>query len=148
MKILIALFLSLLPLFSKNIYFIQDCSNINELEAKIISQIAQTFLKEPKIFIAEAEEKISPYFSKDLSIEINCNNANFIYIKKGSQFDINSCEHKNKIIFTNDKYIFKNNEDIFGAFYWFKSRPNVKLSSKKAKSLDIEIPDDYLKFVD
>ena len=135
MKILIALFLSLLPLFSKNIYFIQDCSNINELEAKIISQIAQTFLKEPKIFIAEAEEKISPYFSKDLSIEINCNNANFIYIKKGSQFDINSCEHKN-------------NEDIFGAFYWFKSRPNVKLSSKKAKSLDIEIPDDYLKFVD
>ena len=148
MKVLIILLISLLPLFSKNIYFAQNCTDINELEAKIISQIAQTSFKEPKIFIAESEEKLTSYFSKNLTVEQNCNNADFIYIKKGSQFDINSCEIRNKIIFTDDKNIFKKNEDIFGAFYWFKSRPNVKLSSKKAKALGIEIPDDYLKFVD
>jgi len=148
MKIFIILLISLFPLFSKNIYFVQSSSNIQELEAKIVSQIATTFIDKPKIFISGAEEKLIFYFSKNLTIEKNCNNADFIYIKKGSNVDINNCIHKNKIIFTDDKHTFKNNKNIFGAFYWFKSRPNVKISSKKAKSLGLKIPEDYLKFLD
>lgn len=148
MKVLISLFISLTPLFAKNIYFVQNSPDIQELEAKIISQIAKTFIDKPKIFISGAQEELIFYFSGNLTVEKDCNNANFIYIKKDSDFDINNCEHENKIIFTDNKHIFRKNEYIFGAFYWFKSRPNVQISSKKAKSLDIKIPADYLKFVD
>lgn len=148
MKILFLLLITLLPLFSKSIYFVQSSSNTDELEAKIVSQVAKSFLNVPNVYIAGAEGRLTIYFSNNLNVEPDCNKANFIYIKKGSKFDINTCEYQNKIIFTDDKHTFKKNENIFGAFFWFKSRPNVQISSKKAKALGIDIPSDYLKFMD
>lgn len=147
MKYIIILFILVSTLFSESIYFSQNALNTVELEAKIISKIATDLLNEPKMCIIGNLKCPEKYISKNIKIYENCEKANFVYLKKGS--DIKELKHldKNKIFFTDDKHKFKETNDFFGAFYWFKSRPNVRISSQKAIELNIKIPDNYSKFV-
>lgn len=147
-KIITLIFVLFTSLYSENIYFSQNSLNTKEIEAKIISKIASDLLTNPKVYIIGDNEELGKFFTENIEIASNCNDANFIYIKKNSNFDINECHNKNIIFFTDDKYEFKENKYIFGAFFWLKSRPNVRISSNKAKELDISIPASYLKFVD
>lgn len=150
MKLLITLLLCFLPLMSKNIYFTQSSSSIDELEAKIITQIANAFLYKPQIYVIGGDIQLAKYLAKYSNLKLNCSEANFVYIKKASKdmTVLDKCTNANTIFFTDDKNNFKRNPNIIGAFFWLKSRPNVKLSLKRAQKLNIKIPKNYFKFVD
>lgn len=135
-----------MPLVSKNIYLPQNSSNIIELEAKIVSQIAKAFVFDPKIYIIGSNEQLNSFFSLYSKLSSSCEDANFIYIK--NELDINKCKNKRKFFFTDNKKTYKKNSDILGAFFWFKSRPNIKISSSRARKYNLIIPSDYKRFVD
>lgn len=150
MKLFFFILLFISPLISKNIYLIQSSSNIDELEAKIISQVASAFIKNPKIYISGGNLQLNSFLKKYSKVEYNCEEANFVYIKKDSNENLNisRCSVKKRVLFTDDKNIFKNNQNVIGAFYWFKSRPNIVLSSNRTKQLNMVIPTSYERFVD
>ncbi len=150
MKLITTLLLCFLPLMSKNIYFTQSSSSIDELEAKIISQIANAFLHKPQIYIVGRNTQLSKYLAKYSNVKSSCHEANFVYIKKTSKDfkALDKCDKTNTVFFTDDKNKFKKNLNIIGAFFWLKSRPNVQLSLKRAQKLKIKIPENYSKFVD
>lgn len=109
MKYIIILFILVSTLFSESIYFSQNALNTVELEAKIISKIATDLLNEPKMCIIGNLKCPEKYISKNIKIYENCEKANFVYLKKGS--DIKELKHldKNKIFFTDDKGLIKKN---------------------------------------
>jgi hypothetical protein len=119
-----------------------------ELEAKIISNIAHASMQnEVKLFIPEITEMEKDIYSKFFTLTNNCNDANFVFIKRN--IDLKSfCKKDNKLFFTNNYEKLLNDDIYLGAFFWNKSRPNITFIKARLEKNKIKLPNDYDKFVE
>lgn len=126
----------------------QQEDNTNHLEAKIVSKIAtDIFGQNAKLFVMTKSGETKNSFAQFIQLVNSCEEANFIFVQKGSTFDNNKC-NKNGIYFTDNKQLFFKNENFAGAFYWLKNRPNIVFSSNRLKSNKIKLPASYEQFIE
>ncbi len=120
-----------------------------ELEAKIISNIATSSIKENiKLYIPEISNMEKDVYSKVFTLTDSCDDANVIFIKRN--VDINSlCKNENKkLFFTNNYEKLLEDNRYLGAFFWNKSRPNITFIKSRLEKQKIKLPTDYDKFVE
>lgn len=150
MKI-VTLFLLLISLLVANDgpFTLRKKDTISNLEAKIIAQIAVDILhKDVNIFVAGDFKSFMVLNMDGFRVTKNCQEANFIFISKENIDDMNLCENKKAIHFTNSRELFNNNRDFIGLFYWFKSRPNITFSSKRLEEKVTILPSSYGRFIE
>lgn len=119
-----------------------------ELEAKIVSNIAISSLNNNiKLFMPNATSSEKNIYSKFFKLSDNCEDANFVYVKKS--VDIQSlCKNENKLFFTNNYDRLLSDNRYFGAFFWHKSRPNITFIKNRLASQNIILPVDYENFIE
>lgn len=119
-----------------------------ELEAKIISNIAESIVKkELRVFIPNISKEEKNIYSKYLTLSKGCNDSNFVYIKVSNNQD-DYCKGKDTIFFTNNyRNLLKNNKFV-GAFFWNKSRPNIIFFKKRLLENKITLPRNYNNFIE
>jgi len=118
-----------------------------ELESKIIAKIAESSIKkEIVIFIPEMTDMEKNIYSKIFTIGKNCEESNFIFVKKNIEKNI--CQNKNKLYFTNNYKKLLSNKEYFGAFFWSKSRPNIVFIKNRLAQHNISLPSSYEQFVE
>lgn len=144
------LILTLITFASSNQYtfLVNKYDKEIELEAKIVSKIAQTSMNSKiKIFIPAMTNSEKDIYSKFFDISNNCQEANFIFVKK--QVNINQlCQEKNKLFFTNNYQTLLTDDRYFGAFFWNKSRPNIVFIKERLKAKKIELSSEYEQFIE
>ena len=142
-------FFTLLLIAQESPFSLIKKDTIGELEAKIVAQIAVDILhKDVNIYIVGEQKDFIVLDMDRLKVTKNCQDANFIFISKQNSDDIELCENKKAIFFTDSKEFFNKNREIIGLFYWFKSRPNITFSSKRLEKKSIILPKSYEQYVE
>lgn len=143
-----ALLFSLLTAYDGPFMLVKK-DTIGELEAKIVAQIAVDILqKDVNIFVVGESRDFAVLNLNGFRVTKNCQEANFIFISKESVNDINLCENRKAIHFTNSRELFNKNKEFIGLFYWFKSRPNITFSSKRLEAKLTVLPKSYEQFIE
>ena len=145
---LLLLFISLL-VANDGPFTLRKKDTIHDLEAKIIAQIAVDILhKDVNIFVAGDFRNFMVLDMDGFRVTRNCQEANFIFISKENVDDMNLCDNRKAIYFTNSRELFNNNKDFIGLLYWFKSRPNITFSSKRLEAKLTMLPSSYRRFIE
>jgi hypothetical protein len=148
------IFILMLMIFSlskaQNYTFILDTYTKEiELEATIIKRVASASLaqKEIRLFIPEISELERKVYQKFFTLSSNCEDANFIFVKKS--LDISSyCKDTTKLIMTNNYRKLLSDEKYYGAFFWQKSRPNITFISQRLQERGVKLPLEFDKFIE
>jgi hypothetical protein len=131
-------------------YLVDNYDEEVELEAKIISNIAKSSIKdEIKLYIPNISNLERDAYSKFINLVDNCEDANFIFLKK--DIKINSLcknDNSNKLIFTDNYEKLLNDNRYLGAFFWNKSRPNITFVKNRLENKKIKLSLDYEKFIE
>ena len=118
-----------------------------ELESKIISKIAKSLISaEIILYIPEITENEISIYSKLFKMGKNCDEANFVFVKKNINND--SCKLENKLYFTNNYKKLLLNKKYFGAFFWSKRRPNIVFIKNRLDKLSVSLPNSYQQFIE
>jgi hypothetical protein len=56
-------------------------------------------------------------------------------------------ECQDKPIFATNYRVYKKNQNAFGAFYWRKGRPQLKLNKERMQTLNLSLPNDLQKYI-
>ena len=142
----------LLSIFSftyaqQHVFMVNKYDKEIDLEAKIISKISASSLKEKvKLYIPDISKQEQEIYSKHFDLTKNCESANFIFDKRGL---INtSCAKADKLFFTNNYKKLIANDKYYGAFFWNKSRPNIVLIKQRLQNNHITLPQEYSQFIE
>ncbi|MBU0925015.1 hypothetical protein KKG81_09030 [bacterium] len=131
-------------------YLVDNYDKEIEIEAKIISNIAKSSIKdEIKLYIPNISNLERNAYSKFINLVDNCEDANFIFLKKDMK--INSLcknDNSNKLIFTDNYEKLLNDNRYLGAFFWNKSRPNITFVKNRLENKKIKLSLDYEKFIE
>jgi hypothetical protein len=131
-------------------YLVDNYDKEIEIEAKIISNIAKSSIKdEIKLYIPNISNLERDAYSKFINLVDNCEDANFIFLKK--DIKINSLcknDNSNKLIFTDNYEKLLNDNRYLGAFFWNKSRPNITFVKNRLENKKIKLSLDYEKFIE
>ncbi|RXK01168.1 hypothetical protein CRU98_01590 [Arcobacter sp. CECT 8986] len=148
--LLLLLSLTSLLMSQQYTFLVNKYNKAIELESKIISNIAHLSINKKddiKIYIPEITSVESEIYSKLFVLSKNCQDADFVYIKK--DFDvITKCKNSKAIFFTNNYRKLLNNNIFVGAFFWSKSRPNIVFIKNRLMTKDISLPNSYQKFIE
>jgi len=107
----------------------------------------------PAIFSAS---KIRVFADKE-SAQILKNSHYFLLTRKcdknvdillGSHFKHLSQECKNKPLFATTHRAYRNYTNAFGAFFWFKGRPQIHFRKDLLHKLHLEVPQKLQRFID
>lgn len=136
-------------LFAKQYTFLVDNYDKElELEAKIIYNIAKSSSMQPiKLFIPNMTESEEKAFSRYFNISKDCENSNFVYVKKSVSIE-HRCLTKNRLFFTNNYEKLLSDSKFYGAFFWNKSRPNIVFIKNRLSKGNINLPHTYQKYVE
>lgn len=147
-KLLLLLTLTSVLLAKQYTFLVDDYDKELELEAKIIFNIATSSSQKPvRLFIPNmsvAEEKA---FARYFTISNDCENANFVYVKKSVEID-HKCYNKKRLFFTNNYEKLLSDTKFYGAFFWNKSRPNIVFIKNRLTKDNIQLPNTYQKYVE
>jgi len=148
MKILILLFSIFSFGYTQQYVFMVDKYNKEvELEAKIISKIASSSIKEKiKLYIPKISQQDKEIYSKYFDLSLDCESANFIFDKKG--LIETSCKKFDKLFFTNNYKRLISNKKYYGAFFWNKSRPNIVFVKQRLMDNNINISKEHKQFIE
>lgn len=139
---------SFLP--AQNYTFMLDTyTKETELEATIIKRLASASLpkEEIRLFIPEISELEQKVYQKFFTLSSNCEDANFVFVKKS--LDITSyCKDTKKLILTSNYRKLLSDERYYGAFFWQKSRPNITFISQRLQQHGVKLPVEFDKFVE
>jgi hypothetical protein len=147
---LIFSFIQFLSAADNYTFLVKEYNKEIELEAKIISNIAQNLKisnEKMSIFIPQISETEKNIYSGFFNISNSCENADFIFVKNEKN-DYSLCNGNHKIFFTNSYDSLLKNKQFIGAFFWSKSRPNVIFVKDRLIKNHIELPEIYNKFVE
>jgi hypothetical protein len=110
-------------------------------ESKIMKLIFESiFQKQVVIVFVDSEQKSDIIKDAGFVVAPSCSKADVIYTS-----DI--LEHcAQKPIFTDNYETFKQNRNVFGAFYWTKGRPNIMFDSKRMEVLELILPENLKKY--
>lgn len=130
-------------------YLIDKYDKVIDLEAKIISKIANDIVKDDKInlYIPNIKNLDKKIYSTKFNLVDSCKKANFVFIKNSD--DLNNCKNiKNKYFFTNNYKILIHDNRYIGAFFWSKSRPNIVLIKNRLIEKKIKLSKEYAQFIE
>ncbi len=150
MKILIFLFtLTLVALGNQYTFLVNKYDKEIELEAKIISKIALTSLKneEPLLYIPQISQSEKEIYSQFFKLSSSCDDANFVFVKKSKDI-FKECQKYDKLFFTNNYQKLLLDSRYFGAFFWNKSRPNIVFIKERLEYQSIKLPNEYEQFIE
>jgi len=149
MKTLLFILISLSFSYAQTYTFLLDKYDKEvELESKIIRKIAESSIsKRIVLFIPQITDKEKDIYSKIFKLGKNCNESNFVFIKKNIE-DKNLCLNENKLYFTNNYKKLLSNNKYFGAFFWSKSRPNIVFIKNRLMKHKITLPNSYKQFIE
>lgn len=129
-------------------YILEKYNKEMDLEAKIIYKIANDILhKDIKLFIPNISKRERIVYSKYFNLQKECKDSNFVFNNKNSK-NIENCEVKEKLFFTNSYKKLRKRKDFFGAFFWNKSRPNIIFIKSRLKNQKIKLPKSYNQFIE
>lgn len=110
-------------------------------ESKIMKLIFNSiFQKESLMVFVDSEQKSTIIKDAGFTVAPSCSKADVVYAGKLLQV----CPKKP--IFTDNYETFKNNENVFGAFYWSKGRPNIMFDSNRMENLNLKLPENLKKY--
>lgn len=119
-----------------------------ELEAKIISKMAQAFSAEKiKIYVPEISSNEKKIYEIFFTVANTCQEANVVFVKKHVDIDT-LCSEKDKFFFTNNYQKLLADNRYYGAFFWNKSRPNIVFIKQRLENSNITLPADYQQFIE
>lgn len=95
-----------------------------------------------KVYVDEDAQEIIKN-SKIFIVVKNCHKASLLI---GSGFNFIHKECLKKPLFATDYKSFITNENSFGAFYWRKSRPQIKFKSNVLFKYHLTLPNSLIKF--
>lgn len=150
MKILIFLFtLTLVALGNQYTFLVNKYDKEIELEAKIISKIALTSLKneEPLLYIPQISQSEKEIYSQFFKLSSSCDDANFVFVKKSKDI-FKECQKYDKLFFTNNYQKLLLDSRYFGAFFWNKSRPNIVFIKERLEYQSIKLSNEYEQFIE
>jgi hypothetical protein len=73
------------------------------------------------------------------------NRCDIIIFNKPS--DLNNIDTKNKLLFATSYRGFKNEKKTFGAFYWFKGRPQIIFLKNRLQNQNLKLADYLQKYI-
>lgn len=74
-----------------------------------------------------------------------CQDADLVVL--GSLINLeNSCQQKP--IFVTEFKLIDSYDNVFGAFYWRKGRPQIRFFNKALESLHLKLPQNFQKYID
>lgn len=110
-------------------------------ESKIMKLIFNSiFQKESLMVFVDSEQKSTIIKDAGFIVAPSCSKADVVYASKLLQ----ACPKKP--IFTDNYETFKTNDNVFGAFYWSKGRPNIMFDSHKMEDLELRLPQNLKKY--
>ncbi|WP_024955651.1 hypothetical protein [Sulfurospirillum arcachonense] len=119
-----------------------------ELEAKIIAKIATASIsKQIKLFIPQISPMEKKVYSKFFTLAKNCQTSNFVFMNKTIDNE-ELCVKTNKLFFTNNYKKLLADNRYYGAFFWYKSRPNIVFVKNRLKTKGIELPQEYNQYIE
>ncbi|XPV67816.1 MAG: hypothetical protein ACNI25_10880 [Halarcobacter sp.] len=130
-------------------YLIDEYDKVIDLEAKIISKIANDIVKngEINLYIPNIKNLDKKIYSTKFNLVDSCKKANFVFIK--NKDDLDNCKNmNNKHFFTNNYKILINDHRYIGAFFWSKSRPNIVLIKNRLNKKNIQLSKEYAQFIE
>jgi len=71
--------------------------------------------------------------------------SDIVFLSKEEDID---CEGTTKYIFSTSYKMYKSSKDVIGAFFWQKGRPNIIIKLSMLKKLDIELSQEFQKYVE
>lgn len=136
MKTIIACCLSATLLFSLDVL---------QVKAQIVSKIAHAFVKKDiiNIYISEHND-LAQIKGLDSSLQYTSyEEADIAFIDKKRS----SVASKNeRYIFSTSYYLYQNDPDIIGTFFWQKGRPTILIKSSLLKERGILLPEEFNKY--
>lgn len=150
MRSIVFILCTVLWLHAQNYTFlVSEYTKETELEAKIVSNIAQASLKKSdiKLFIPEISELERGVYSNFVDLTNSCEEADFVFVKRSVDV-AEYCQDLQKVYVTNNYSKLLSDSRFIGAFFWQKSRPNITFLSKRLRAKEIELPSNYEKFVE
>ncbi len=149
MKIFLLLSMLLSSVFAKQyVFWVNKYSKEIELEAKIISKIARSSVKDKKIrlYIPNISEDEREVYSQYFSLAEDCESANFVFDTKGLADE--ECKRSGKLFFTNNYRRLVSDHRYYGAFFWSKSRPNIVFIKHRLQNFNVKLADEYSKYIE
>ena len=148
MKILILLLTIISFSFSEqHVFLVNTYDKEIEFEAKIISKIATSSLKEKVIlYIPEISVQEKEIYSQFFTLTDDCKVANFIFDNKG--LVSNDCKKLDILFFTNNYRRLVANDKYYGAFFWSKSRPNIVFIRERLENNHVQLSKEYSKYIE
>jgi len=95
-----------------------------------------------KVYVDEDAKELMRY-SSVFTIVSKCSEASLLI---GAKFNDISTICLHKPLFSTSYKSFKNNHNSFGAFYWRKSRPQIKFKNKVLKRYNLKLPKSLIRF--
>ena len=116
-----------------------------ELATKIYLAIAKeaTDQSNPKFYL---HGKISALRNNpSITVVSSCEEADIVIVDTMKDLPANA---NNKFLFATRYKIFKNNSEVFGAFFWQKGRPNIIFDADRLRKLNITLGPSFQKYVE
>ncbi len=133
MKLLLILLFCLTSLFS-----------IENYELNLYEKILPAIFDKKKLDVyVDTETQELMKYSKVFNIVSTCREATILI---GSKFTFLSQECLSKPLFSTSYRSFKTKVNSFGAFYWRKSRPQIKFKSKVLLKYNLILPSSLKRF--
>ena len=124
-----------------------------ELELKILEKLFTDLTSSREVRVMVLGEK-TPYYislfaggSEVLRPVGSCEEADLLFLAGGYEGDIpRRC--RGKVVFSSRKKHIFLWEDVVGAFFWKKGRPNLLLIKERLEEKSIKLPREYEKFIE
>ncbi len=114
------------------------------VKAKILSKIAHEVIKKNVVNIYVEDRDLQKTKGLVSSIRYTFyEEADIVFVS-----NMSSIKKNKKYIFSTSYYIYQNNPDILGAFFWQKGRPNIIIKSQKSKNLNISFSKSFQKYIE
>ena len=133
----------------KIIFIFLLITTVNAGDIKKASSIFNMVIKNiahkntPKVYLHVEIESIKKY-PKDLKITTNCSDADVVVLSTLKNIP-STC--KDKILF-GTRYSHLKNNNVVGAFFWQKGRPNILFYKKRLDKYNIRLGSGFDKYIE
>jgi len=135
MKKLIILFFIIIHLFADN-------NSIQNIKKEILTTISQLLVKKPniKIYINSNEFNNLNLYDNNIIKVNSCKKADICFVDK--------FPNSKNIVFATNYYLYYENKNTAGAFFWQKGRPVILFRKEFLISHSIKLPAQYSEFIE
>ena len=134
--------LRIVVFFILNIQF----SNAFDIEtaSKIFDKLFYAVLQKEEIFVFTKDEEYKKVFINSKYLKIVDNPIKCDIILANDKNDLKNSN--NKIVFTNEKELLEEQENVIGAFYWNKGKPEIVFMKERIEKNNLKLQEGFEKY--